>query len=90
MFGCTFTAVIVAANLTYTADIKPIIEKRCSQCHNANWPEKNWMDYDTAFKNKGKIKAKVGMREMPPENTTGLTEVERSNIIKWIDQGAKK
>ena len=90
MFECAFTALVMAANLTYTADIKPIFEKRCSQCHNANWTDKNWLDYDTAFKNKDKIKLRVGNETMPPGNQTELTKEERASIIKWVDQGAKK
>jgi uncharacterized membrane protein len=90
MFGCAFTAIVVATNLTYTTDIKPIFEKRCSQCHNANWADKNWMDYDTAYKNRDKIKLRVENQTMPPGNSTNMTKEERDKVIKWVKEGAKK
>jgi len=80
----------LGGNLTYTKDAKPIIEKHCSQCHNANWADKNWMDYDTAFKNRDKIKLRVGNESMPPGNPTEMTKEERKVLIDWVDQGAKK
>jgi uncharacterized membrane protein len=79
-----------ASNLTYTTNIKSIFQNRCSQCHNSNWPDKNWMDYDTAYKNRIAIKTRVANQTMPPGNSTGLTKEERSTIVKWIDEGAKK
>jgi len=79
-----------AAETTYTKDVQPIIEKRCSQCHNANWADKNWMDYDTAFKHRDMIKLRVQNESMPPGNTTEMTKEERATIIKWVDGGAKK
>ena len=90
MFECAFTALVVAANLTYTADIKPIFQNRCSQCHNSNWADKNWMDYDTAYKNRDKIKLRVENKTMPPSNSTNMTKEERDKVIKWVKQGAKK
>lgn len=84
--------IIVASstNPTYTADVKPLIEKHCAQCHNANWPDKNWLDYETAKKNKDKIKFRIQNQTMPPGNVTNMTKAERDLIVKWVDQGAKK
>ena len=76
---------------TYTKDAKPIFEKHCSQCHNANWPDKNWLDYETAKKNKDKIKDRaVLQKSMPPGNPTNMTDKERDILKQWIDEGAKK
>jgi uncharacterized membrane protein len=78
-----------AAETTYK-DIKPILNNRCAQCHNQNWPDKNWMDYDTAFKNKDKIKLRLQNQTMPPGNNTQMTDDERKTVIKWVDDGGKK
>jgi uncharacterized membrane protein len=79
-----------AAETTYTKDVQPIIQSRCSQCHNASVPERNWMDYNTAFKHRSMIKLRVENKTMPPGNSTGMTEDERKTIIKWVDDGGKK
>jgi len=79
-----------SADITYTKDVRPIIQNRCSQCHNQNWPDKNWMDYDIAFKNKDKIKLRVQNQTMPPGNSTGITKEERKTIIDWVDGGGQK
>ena len=76
--------------LSYDKDAKPIFEKRCAQCHNANWPATNWLDYTVAKDNKDKIKFRLENKSMPPGNSTGMTEDERKTIIKWINEGAKK
>jgi len=85
-----FVTLVVLGDLTYTTDIKPIFEKRCAQCHNANWSAKNWMDYDTAYANRNMIKLRVGNQTMPPGNQTSMTKEERDKVIKWVNQGAKK
>lgn len=77
------------AEITYK-DIKPILENRCAQCHNSNWADKNWMDYDTAKKNADKIKLRVENKTMPPGNNTQMTEDERKKVIQWVKDGAKK
>lgn len=81
---------VFESSVTYTKDAKPIFEKRCSSCHNANWSDKNWMDYQTAAQNKDKIKLRVENQTMPPGNTTGMTKEEREKLIRWVDGGAKK
>lgn len=81
---------VLALNPTYNLDIKSIIMDRCSQCHSYNWPEKNWMDYKTAFKFRNSIKTRLQLKNMPPGNSTNLTDKERALIIKWVENGAKE
>jgi uncharacterized membrane protein len=76
--------------ISYSKDIHPIFEERCSVCHNPGWAEKNWLDYDTAFKNKDKIKIRIKAETMPPGNITEVTKEERKTIIEWVDGGGKK
>ena len=76
---------------TFTKDVKPIFDKRCSQCHNENWAEKNWLNYDTAVKNKDKIKDRViNKKDMPPANITEMLDAERNIIKDWLEKGTKK
>lgn len=83
--------VIVSAtspNLTYDKNIKSIFEKRCAACHNVNWPDKNWLVYENAFRDRVKIKNRVWeVRNMP---IGPIDEEERRKIKDWIDQGAKR
>ena len=78
------------AETTYTKDAKPIFKNRCALCHNEYMPDRNWLNYDQAFKHRSMIKAKMLDRSMPPGNSTGMTEDERKIIIKWVDDGGKK
>jgi uncharacterized membrane protein len=71
-------------------DIKPILQNRCAQCHSANWPDKNWMDYEVAKKNADKIKLRLENKTMPPGNGTNITDEERKKVIQWVDGGSKK
>jgi uncharacterized membrane protein len=87
LLGCSLT---MSNSPTYTKDIKPIFEKRCAQCHNSNWPARNWMDYNTAKQFKNQIKLRVENKTMPPGNNTQMTEDERKKVIQWVKDGAKK
>ena len=89
VFSCPLTPA-KNKDVTYTKDAKPIFQKHCSNCHNQGWVDKNWMDYDTAFKNMDKIKLRVDNHSMPPGNTTNMTKEERKTIVDWVDGGGKK
>lgn len=82
--------VVLAATPSFQKDIRPIFEKRCSMCHNKEvWKERNWLDYDTAVKNKDKILNRVWvMKDMPPSGDIPIDE--RVIIKKWIDNGVSK
>jgi len=82
--------ILGASDVTYTKDVKPIFKSRCAVCHNENMPDKNWMIYDQAFKNKDKIKIRVANGTMPPGNSTAITKQEIQTIIDWVDGGGKK
>jgi len=82
--------IIILTSLTYQRDIKPIFINRCSSCHNENWKDKNWLDYQTAFKYRIQIKQRVFvLKNMPPIGMK-ITDEERKIIQKWVDQGAKE
>lgn len=78
-----------ASPITYDS-IKPILVKHCSSCHNQGWPDKNWLDPETARKNAAKLKQRAWInRDMPPGNFTEMQDNERELIKLWVDGGAK-
>lgn len=76
-------------SLTYTKDIRPIFEKRCSQCHNPSWDKGNWLSYDRAYKKRFMIRDRIQSGSMPPFGFD-MDKAERKNIIDWVNEGAVK
>lgn len=77
----------VPEQVGYQAHVRPMFEKRCSSCHNQYVPAMNWMDYETARKNRAKILRRVVSRTMPPGQP--LTKEEIELVKAWVKQGAK-
>ena len=81
------------------ADIHPIIEKHCVQCHsakptNADFPEApKGVMFDTPDEIKlyaSKIREQAVLAKiMPLGNLTDITDAERQKLGAWIEQGAK-
>jgi len=80
----------MAHGSSYKTDALPVFKARCSQCHNASTPKINWLEYKTAKKHSDKIKTKLKDNTMPPGNATQITAEERTTVIKWVTDGAKK
>lgn len=89
MFLELFTITVITSSSPVYQDVKPIFQKHCAQCHNANWPEKNWLDESKAKRDAQKIKLRIENKTMPPGNFTKMTEEERQKIIDWVKEGAK-
>lgn len=70
-------------------DVLPVFVSRCSMCHNGSTPERNWLDYKTAFKKKDQIKLRLQNRSMPPYGMPML-DSERKLMIDWVKAGGKK
>lgn len=81
-------------------DIKPLFETHCIACHvegaaPPQIPLIDWLDYNIAksYADNGKLKERVwDLREdlvkgMPMANATEMTEEERKQIVKWIEDG---
>ena len=81
-------------------DIKPLFETHCIACHveGASPPQIpliEWLDYNTAksYADNGKLKERVWdlkddpVKGMPMANATEMTEEERQQIVKWIEDG---
>lgn len=84
-------AVAVPATVSY-AQIKPVIEQRCTMCHGEALQSKNVrLDSPDALKQHAQAvyQQAVVIRAMPMNNATGLTEEERALIGQWFKAGAK-
>jgi uncharacterized membrane protein len=81
------------------ADIRPIVEKHCVQCHSAHPTNADFAEapkgvmFDTP--DEIQLHAKrieqqaVLSKIMPLGNTTGMTDAERQRLGAWIEQGAE-
>ena len=85
-------------NVTYSADVAPIIQNKCQSCHRPGevgpFPLST---YDDARKHAAMIGEVVGDRRMPPwhadpryghfQNDRSLNPKERATLLAWIEQG---
>lgn len=76
-----------------------IINQRCHSCHSQNPTQAGFGGGpagNTTFDTPEQIKAKaerikfraVTTKSMPQGNATGITEAEREQLGRWVDQGA--
>lgn len=77
------------SGLTYTADIKPILQAKCqfTGCHPTNG---DWFTYSIAKDKRADIKARTGDGSMPksPQPGGALTADEIKKIACWVDDEA--
>jgi hypothetical protein len=91
------------AEVTFTKDVAPILQKNCQVCHRPNtFAPMSLLTYDDARPWAKSIKQKVVAREMPPwyidrnvgirhfKNDVSLSDEEIATIVKWVDGGAPK
>src|SRR5690606_4597623 len=74
--------------------IRDIFQARCSMCHTGA-PLPDWTNYSTASSNGDNIVFRITLpdghpQQMPPGNSTGLTDDERELIVAWVDAGAPR
>jgi mono/diheme cytochrome c family protein len=88
------------ADPTFAEDVAPIFYKNCATCHRPGGQGPfSLLDYDSAAKKLGKMKALVRSGRMPPWQAVGprgvfrndrrLTDQEKDLIVRWLDAGAK-
>ena len=91
----------VASNAPVTfADVRHIIDRRCTECHSATPTDPIYtvaplgVKFDTPeeiYARIARIKERaVVTKTMPLGNKTGITETERGMLGRWIAQGAPK
>lgn len=90
--GCSVAeSVEVSSGLSFSADIKPIIEANCavSGCHVAGTSQPDYTNEATIISLASNIKARTQAGEMPPPSSgRSLTEAEIERIACWVDDGA--
>ncbi|MDB0600826.1 cytochrome c [Tenacibaculum maritimum] len=71
--------------ISFAADIKPIIDGRCLECHNGNrFPDLR--SFNNIASNAQIIKEQIVTRAMPLGSS--LTTKQIATIVCWIDNGA--
>ena len=81
-----------AAKPAVLADVRPIIERRCAMCHNAQLANKNIrLDSAQAIRANAQLvyQQAVLSRTMPLNNATGMLIEERAALARWIEAGAQ-
>jgi mono/diheme cytochrome c family protein len=89
------------AQVTFTKDVAPILQKNCQACHRpGSIAPMALLTYEDARPWGRSIKQKVATREMPPwfidknvgiqhfSNDRSLTDSEIATIVRWVDEGA--
>ncbi len=103
-FGCVIMpskAPPLVAKVNYAADIKPILEKHCVQCHEPGEVAPfSLMGYANARKWSPNIVRVTGSRQMPPwkaihgygefDHDNSLSETEIATLARWDEAGAPK
>jgi uncharacterized membrane protein len=85
------TAPVATAPVTF-AEVKAVIDQRCTLCHGATAQMKN-VRLDSAegiqTHAQGIYQQVVVTRQMPMNNATGITDAERELVGRWFKGGAK-
>jgi hypothetical protein len=72
--------------ITYTLNVKPIIDSNCIQCHSYGGDFPNLTTYNGTGANASIVKAETVSRRMPQGSS--LTSEEIIAISCWVDAGA--
>lgn len=78
--------------LTYDADILPILNEKCNteNCHPSNSPLGDFTNYQSIlpFLESEKINNQIFVEErMPPQNNPDLTQEEKDKLQCWLGNG---
>ena len=85
--------VIVSNGLTYTNDIKSIIQMNCAiqNCHVAGQNRTDFTIDDNAVSRSFRIKEQASSRNMPPSSSgLALSQEDIDKIVCWADGGGPK
>lgn len=90
----TAAKTIIPTSTTYTTDVLPLIQMKCSPCHlpSKGGNKANLEDYESAKKHAAdmvkRIELDPGQRGFMPFKHDKLTADEITVIKKWVDGGA--
>jgi hypothetical protein len=99
--GCAITLGPPQANISYSADIAPMIQDKCVRCHSdGNIAPFAFSDYSIVQGAAPLIREEVVANRMPPwhadynfgvwTNDASLTPAQAAKLIQWIDDGAQR
>jgi len=91
-------APVEVGQVTYAADVAPIVQKSCQSCHRPGQVGPfALLTYDQARRWAASINEVIDERRMPPwhadprfghfENDRSLTARERATLLAWVEQG---
>jgi uncharacterized membrane protein len=79
---------------TYTYDVKPILEKHCTECHDYNGHDPDLTSYPFYSEKLPdqksiveKMLEKTSVQKMPPGNRPKLNQDQMAVIQRWMDDG---
>ena len=72
--------------ITFSKNVKPILDSNCIQCHGNGGNFPNLLTYNSVSANATSVKAETTSRRMP--QGTSLSNDEISAISCWVDAGA--
>lgn len=75
--------------VSFERNVKPVLQNRCAVCHYDGSSLLNFLQYNVARENGNKIRSNIVSGKMPLRNLTGISDVERYVIQKWVDEGMK-
>lgn len=85
------TVVIGGTNVTFNADIKPLITANCSPCHTSGGAQTNWTVYQNAKNNINNILDRIqraaGSSGAMPQGGPKLSQTDIDKFIKWNTDG---
>jgi hypothetical protein len=76
----------LCAEITFSQNIKPIIDAACIDCHGNGGDFPNLTSYGTISSNANSIKAEVTSRRMPKGISLKQSEIDA--IVCWVENGA--
>ena len=74
------------SEITFSQNIKPIIDAACIDCHGIGGNFPNLTSYSAISSNANSVKAEVVSRRMP--KGISLTQSEIDAIVCWVESGA--
>ncbi len=79
--------------VTYVADVRPILEKRCFACHAGGGPaaeEHDFTQVETLRTQRQQLVDDVNAHAMPPQGRPPLEDAEAQILLRWAACGAEE
>lgn len=84
----TITVEDIANAVTFTNDIKPLVEIKCTPCHVDGGTKPNWTVYETAKANASLIVTRTANGSMPLNGANGgLSQEQKDLFAQWLADG---